>query len=55
MNNSKDELDEEPVKVCTNCGHIKECHRENTYCKGPTGYAFGAVAFGCTCTKFEWK
>jgi hypothetical protein len=45
----------EVTKVCTNCRHIKECHREGTWCKGPTGYAFGAFAYGCTCEKFECK
>jgi len=40
-------------KLCT-CGHIESCHRED-WCHGPTGYAFGAVAYGCSCKKFEEK
>ena len=37
------------------CGHIESAHRKmtNPACLAPTGYAFGAFSFGCSCTTFE--
>ena len=37
------------------CGHIESAHRKmtNPACLAPTGYAFGAFSFGCSCTTFD--
>ena len=40
--------------LCT-CKHIEECHGKSKamVCMGPTGYAFGAISYGCSCKGFE--
>ena len=37
------------------CGHVESAHRKMTdpACLAPTGYAFGAFSFGCSCATFE--
>ena len=49
-------------KLCV-CGHIELCHKQRKerttfalpYCMGPTGYAFGAFSYGCSCEEFIEK